>query len=153
MRISDWSSDVCSSDLLELLVDAGHHGVELLLAELRIGQQQIELRIAEAELSGAQELLLGGAGIAQLQMNPAEQEAGLGIVGIALQSIFQLDPGSRQVALLEKLLRALETAGGVNGGRGPKRKPCQRQKGKHTGQRKSGGAGKRVTDRVAIGGI
>src|SRR3546814_15925779 len=83
MRISDWSSDVCSSDLLELLVDAGHHGVELLLAELRIGQQQIELRIAEAELSGAQELLLGGAGIAQLQMNPAEQEAGLGIVGIA----------------------------------------------------------------------
>src|SRR3546814_5643077 len=67
-------------------------------------------------------------------MNPAEQEAGLGIVGIALQSIFQLDPGSRQVALLEKLLRALEKAGGVNGGRGPKRKPCQRQKGKKTGQ-------------------
>src|SRR3546814_14065189 len=68
---------------LELLVDAGHHGVELLLAELRIGQQQIELRIAEAELSGAQELLLGGAGIAQLQMNPAEQEAGLGKIGRA----------------------------------------------------------------------
>src|SRR3546814_14412937 len=67
-------------------------------------------------------------------MNPAEQEAGLGIVGIALQSIFQLDPGSRQVALLEKLLRALEKAGGVNGGRGPKRKPCQRQKGQKTGQ-------------------
>src|SRR3546814_10926000 len=67
-------------------------------------------------------------------MNPAEQEAGLGIVGIALQSIFQLDPGSRQVALLDKLLRALEKAGGVNGGRGPKRKPWQRQKGKQTGQ-------------------
>src|SRR3546814_17062604 len=113
MRISDWSSDVCSSDLLELLVDAGHHGVELLLAELRIGQQQIELRIAEAELSGAQELLLGGAGIAQLQMNPAEQEAGIGIVGIALQSILPPAPGSWQVALLETQMHAPEKDGGV----------------------------------------
>src|SRR3546814_8895068 len=107
---------------------------DTLFPDTTLFRSQIELRIAEAERSGAQELLLGGAGIAQLQMNPAEQEAGLGIVGIALQSIFQLDPGSRQVALLEKLLRALEKAGGVNGGRGPKRKPCQRQKGKKTGQ-------------------
>src|SRR3546814_3209149 len=105
---------------------------DTLFPDTTLFRSQIELRIAEAERSGAQELLLGGAGIAQLQMNPAEQEAGLGIVGIALQSIFQLDPGSRQVALLEKLLRALEKAGGVNGGRGPKRKPCQRQKGKKT---------------------
>src|SRR3546814_9551437 len=108
---------------------------DTLFPDTTLFRSQIELRIAEAERSGAQEPLLGGAGIAQLQMNPAEQEAGLGIVGITLQSIFQLDPGSRQVALLEKLLRALEKAGGVNGGRGPKRKPCQRQKGKKTGQR------------------
>src|SRR3546814_20865343 len=89
---------------------------DTLFPDTTLFRSQIELRIAEAERSGAQELLLGGAGIAQLQMNPAEQEAGLGIVGIALQSIFQLDPGSRQVALLEKLLRALEKAGGMNGG-------------------------------------
>src|SRR3546814_11012673 len=107
---------------------------DTLFPDTTLFRSQIELRIAEAERSGAQELLLGGAGIAQLQKNPAEQEAGLGIVGIALQSIFQLDPGSRQVALLEKLLRALEKAGGVNGGRGPKRKPYQGQKGQKTGQ-------------------
>src|SRR3546814_9673873 len=27
MRISDWSSDVCSSDLVALLLEHGHHGI------------------------------------------------------------------------------------------------------------------------------
>src|SRR3546814_10595995 len=80
---------------------------DTLFPDTTLFRSQIELRIAEAELSGAQELLLGGAGIAQLQMNPAEQEAGLGIVGIALQSIFQLDPGRSEehTSELQSLMR------------------------------------------------
>src|SRR3546814_8027231 len=38
MRISDWSSDVCSSDLLRHLVHVGHRAVDLLHARrLRFG--------------------------------------------------------------------------------------------------------------------
>src|SRR3546814_4333715 len=77
MRISDWSSDVCSSDLARAIAQADHEraarlapddigiGLALLLEDI-LDQARKTLRaLAEHALRGADEivLLVGGAGV------------------------------------------------------------------------------------------
>src|SRR3546814_20643198 len=77
MRISDWSSDVCSSDLARAIAQADHEraarlapddigiGLALLLEDI-LDQARKTLRaLAEHDLRGADEivLLVGGAGV------------------------------------------------------------------------------------------
>src|SRR3546814_10595417 len=47
MRISDWSSDVCSSDLLPLLIS-----LDVLLDELNVTRAAKRLNISQSALSG-----------------------------------------------------------------------------------------------------
>src|SRR3546814_13113827 len=64
MRISDWSSDVCSSDLLRHLVHVGHRAVDLLHARrLRFG--------------GCRNLACEGGDLADLADDAVEGIAGL----------------------------------------------------------------------------
>src|SRR3546814_1675525 len=49
MRISDWSSDVCSSDLAEKFAQSQHEEKERALAELRRKQEEDHQRRVEAD--------------------------------------------------------------------------------------------------------
>src|SRR3546814_3476123 len=61
MRISDWSSDVCSSDLVDLeLQDAGRLGDDLQFESARIDVRRVGDRLNDAELlAGNIHLALG----------------------------------------------------------------------------------------------
>src|SRR3546814_10580142 len=74
MRISDWSSDVCSSDLLHMAVGGGEQGVILahadVLAGMHLGAALADDDIARndglaAELLDAEALGLGVATVAR----------------------------------------------------------------------------------------
>src|SRR3546814_5890113 len=71
MRISDWSSDVCSSDLLERGRDASFRVGEPLVQDLRGAHDRIPAR--EAAVAGADRVRLGHA--AQI----AHQREGIGV--------------------------------------------------------------------------
>src|SRR3546814_19024098 len=61
MRISDWSSDVCSSDLVDLeLQDAGRLGDDLQFEYTRVDVRRVGDRLNDAELlAGNIHLALG----------------------------------------------------------------------------------------------
>src|SRR3546814_6948001 len=85
MRISDWSSDVCSSDLPEILVQvrkgnarrtaaAGQVVDELVADGVDVGGQ-VGADIGEATLIGRLALRIG-IGAAQVELDPVEIEFG-----------------------------------------------------------------------------
>src|SRR3546814_17176002 len=78
MRISDWSSDVCSSDLAEAhlgLVVRGHKGALALPAQQKIFSGQLIDGLAHrtlADLKTSSQLEFAGYGFARLPVAPVE---------------------------------------------------------------------------------
>src|SRR3546814_10359271 len=87
MRISDWSSDVCSSDLL---------------AAQQVGQQRANAVGRGHLLQRAAERLLGKCQVALLQVREAQRVADLRVVGGVVGRLRQQHQGGIRVAALQR---------------------------------------------------
>ena len=87
--------------VLALGLQSLQHFVVLVLAQQRLRQQRGRLMGVVAPLERGGGFAFGGHGIAEFDLDAAEQEMGLGVLGIAAHRVPQIDLRGFQVALLQ----------------------------------------------------